>query len=52
VPTVAMGQATGLSNGQCSKLHRGLHVPHHRHWPALAKLAGVKLPAMAKRAVP
>lgn len=45
VSTVAIGQATGLSKGSCSKLRRGLHTPHPRHWPALAELAGVVLPA-------
>jgi CRISPR-associated endonuclease Cas1 len=43
VSTVAIGEATGLSKGQCSKLRRGLNVPHPRHWPALAELAGAPL---------
>jgi hypothetical protein len=43
VSTVAIGQATGLSKGQCSKVRRGLNVPNPGHWPVLAELAGVRL---------
>lgn len=44
VSTVAIGQATGLSKGQCSKVRRGVNIPNPRHWRALAELAGVALP--------
>jgi CRISPR-associated endonuclease Cas1 len=43
VSTVEIGRVTGLSSGSCSKVRRGLQVPHPRHWPALAELAGVRL---------
>jgi len=39
VPLREMSQATGLSIDYCSKIRRGLNVPHPRHWPAFKKLA-------------
>jgi len=47
VSTVEIGRVTGLSKGSCSKVRRGLQVPHPRHWPALAELAGVRPPRVA-----
>jgi CRISPR-associated endonuclease Cas1 len=49
VTTTAISHATGLSSGQASKVRRGLNVPHPRHWPALAELAGVEVPAVVAR---
>ena len=40
----AIERATGLSNGTCSRLRRGLQIPNPRHWAALASLAGLKGP--------
>lgn len=34
-----MSEATGLTEGYCSFVRRGLKVPHRRRWAALAKLA-------------
>jgi hypothetical protein len=34
----AMAKATGLSEGYCSLVRRGLKVPHRRHWAVLAEL--------------
>lgn len=34
----AMADATGLTQGYCSFVRRGLKVPHRRHWEALARL--------------
>jgi CRISPR/Cas system-associated endonuclease Cas1 len=34
----AMSEATGLSTDYCSKIRRGLKVPHPRHWEALQDL--------------
>jgi hypothetical protein len=31
--------ATGLTNASCSRIRRGLSVPHPRHWEALAGFA-------------
>jgi len=39
VPLRAMAHATGLTEGYCSFIRRGLKVPHRRHWTALAALA-------------
>lgn len=41
VSTSAITGTTGLSSGQASKIRRGLHVPHPKHWAALAAIAGV-----------
>jgi len=35
-------QATGLSKASCSRIRRGLSVPHSRHWQSLAVL-GTKM---------
>jgi CRISPR-associated endonuclease Cas1 len=40
----AIERATGLSNGNCSRLRRGLQIPNPRHWAALATLAGIQGP--------
>jgi len=40
----AMARATGASTSAASKWRAGRSVPHQRHWPALAELAGVVLP--------
>lgn len=34
-----MSEATGLTQGYCSFVRRGLKVPHRRHWRSLAELA-------------
>ncbi len=34
-----MSRATGLTEGYCSFVRRGLKVPHRRHWQPLAALA-------------
>ena len=39
VPLADIERATGLSNGGCSRLRRGLQVPNPKHWAALAALA-------------
>lgn len=39
VPLKLMSQATGLSIDYCSKIRRGLRVPHPRHWLALEQVA-------------
>jgi hypothetical protein len=44
VPLPEIERATGLSNGTCSRLRRGLQVPNPRHWATLASLAGLKGP--------
>ena len=38
VPLRVMAITTGLSEGYCSFVRRGLRVPHQRHWEALARL--------------
>ncbi len=30
-----MAKATGLSEGYCSFIRRGIKIPHHRHWSRL-----------------
>ncbi|MDA1004466.1 MAG: CRISPR-associated endonuclease Cas1 [Chloroflexi bacterium] len=39
VPLRGMMEATGLSKMQCSRIRRGIHVPHPRHWVALQGLS-------------
>ena len=39
VPLRAMEAATGLSLRQCSRIRRGDHVPHPRHWEGLQRMA-------------
>ncbi len=39
VPLSEMAKATGLTEGYCSFVRRGLKVPHQRHWKTLATLA-------------
>jgi hypothetical protein len=39
-----MAKATGLSEGYCSFIRRGLKVPHSRHWEALRGLATPAVP--------
>jgi predicted Zn-ribbon and HTH transcriptional regulator len=34
----AMARATGLSEGYCSFVRRGIKVPHQRHWETLRRL--------------
>ena len=36
-------QATGLSKASCSRIRRGLSVPHPRHWENLAVLGKRRL---------
>ena len=43
----AMAEATGLSEGYCSFIRRGMKMPHRRHWGALRRL---KLPGAANAA--
>ncbi len=38
VPLGVMAKATGLTEGYCSFVRRGLKVPHRRHWNTLARL--------------
>ena len=38
VPLREMSEATGLTQGYCSFVRRGLKVPHKRHWNALKRL--------------
>jgi len=38
IPLREMAEATGLSEGYCSLVRRGLKVPHRRHWAVLAQL--------------
>lgn len=33
-----MAEATGLSEGYCSFVRRGLKIPHRRHWATLARV--------------
>lgn len=33
-----MADATGLTEGYCSFVRRGLKVPHRRHWATLARI--------------
>jgi hypothetical protein len=35
-----MERTIGLTNPSCSRVRRGLQIPHSRHWRALADLAG------------
>ena len=42
LPSIA--KATGMSTSAATKVRSGRRVPHPRHWPALAELAGVVLP--------
>lgn len=39
VPLRVMATATGLSEGYCFFVRRGLRVPHRRHWGPLALLS-------------
>jgi hypothetical protein len=34
-----LAEATGLSEGYCSFVRRGVKTPHRRHWEVLARLA-------------
>ena len=34
----AMAKVTGLSEGYCSFVRRGIKVPHRRHWISFAQL--------------
>lgn len=38
VPLSKMAKDTGLTEGYCSFVRRGLKVPHRRHWESLAKI--------------
>ncbi len=38
IPLGKMARATGLTEGYCSFVRRGLKVPHRRHWNTLARL--------------
>jgi hypothetical protein len=38
IPLLAIRRATGLSLDYCSKIRRGLRMPHPRHWDTLKKL--------------
>jgi CRISPR-associated endonuclease Cas1 len=40
----AIAKATGMSTSAAAKVRSGRRMPHPRHWPALAELAGVVLP--------
>jgi hypothetical protein len=44
VKLTAIMAATGLAKSTASQLRSGRAVPHVRHWPALAALAGVNCP--------
>ncbi len=47
LPAVTLGRttaATGLSKSYAASVRRGFHVPHPRHWAALAELTGVPCP--------
>lgn len=44
VPLSKMAKATGLTEGYCSFVRRGLKVPHRRHWQTLAKLGETESP--------
>ncbi len=39
MPLPEIEQATGLTNGSCSRLRAGHQIPHPRHWAALAALS-------------
>jgi CRISPR-associated endonuclease Cas1 len=41
LPSIA--KATGMSTSAAAKVRAGRRIPHPRHWPALAELAGVPL---------
>ncbi len=38
VPLRAMAEATGLTEGYCSFVRRGLKIPHRRHWARLSQI--------------
>ncbi len=40
-------RVTGLSNGSCSRVRRGIQVPNPTHWPHLAALTELHAPAPA-----
>jgi len=42
IPLPELEKETGLSNGSCSRIARGLQIPHPRHWAALAALTEAK----------
>jgi len=44
VPLADIERATGLSNGNCSRIRRGLQVPNPHHWAALAALGKGRRP--------
>jgi CRISPR-associated endonuclease Cas1 len=44
VTLVAIAHATGMSTSSASKVRAGRRIPHPRHWPTLALLAGVQQP--------
>ncbi len=39
IPLSKLANATGLTEGYCSFVRRGLKVPHRRHWAVLVRLA-------------
>jgi len=41
IPTRHLVEVTGLTRAYCSRVQKGVCVPHPRHWSALATLAGV-----------
>jgi hypothetical protein len=42
----AIMAATGLSKQLAADIRSGRHIPHPRHFEALAKLAGVEAPTL------
>lgn len=44
ITVAAIARGTGLSRSYASSVRGGQNVPHPRHWPALATLAGVPCP--------
>lgn len=49
IPLSRMAKATGLTEGYCSFVRRGLKVPHRRHWGKLAQLCKGTDEARCKR---
>ncbi len=50
VPLPDMQRATGLSNGGCSRIRRGLQIPNPKHWAALAALADLSATSRTTKA--
>jgi len=42
IPLPEIERATGLSNGTCSRVRRGLQIPNPKHWGNLRELTELR----------